>query len=113
MHLEPVTLHGWRAPEPLLSEEAHRTEAHLGYALAVEHIRITGSTDARETAAYANTVLGNCRARASDDLRGYLPLVRKHLLWMRSLPAGSPVVMAESVVLRDAADGRNSGYISR
>jgi hypothetical protein len=33
-------------------------------------------------------VLDNCRAQAADDLRRYLPLARKHLMWLRSLPAG-------------------------
>jgi hypothetical protein len=75
-------LHGQRALRlPLLSEDQRRTEAQLGAAIAIEHARIACPTDARETAAYANTVLDNCRALASDDLRGYLPLVRKHLMW--------------------------------
>jgi hypothetical protein len=86
---EPANWGRWRAPGPvLLSDEQRRTESLLAAAIAIEHARIVGADDARETAAYANAVLDNCRAQAADDLRRYLPLARKHLMWLRSLPAG-------------------------
>ena len=65
----------------------------MGAAIAIEHARIVGAVDARLTAAYANAVLQNCRSQAADDVHRYLPLVRKHLLWLRSLPAGSPLTL--------------------
>jgi hypothetical protein len=88
-------LSSWQAPGPpfLLNELERRTEALLGAAVAIEHARIVGAVDARVTAAYANAVLDNCRALAADDLHRYLPLARKHLLWLRSLPAGSPLTL--------------------
>jgi hypothetical protein len=82
-----------RGPLFLLSDVERRTEALLGAAVAIEHARIVGAVDARVTAAYANAVLDNCRAQAADDSHRYLPLVGKHLLWLRSLPAGSSLTM--------------------
>jgi hypothetical protein len=84
-----------RTPGPpfLLNELERRTEALLGAAIAIERARIVGAADARVTASYANAVLENCRSQAAEDVRRYLPLVRKHLLWLRSLPAGTPLTL--------------------
>jgi hypothetical protein len=72
-----------------LSEVQRRTEALLAAAIAIEHVRIVGPEDSRLTAAYTAAVLENCRAQAADDLRRYLPAVRRDLLWLRSLASGS------------------------
>lgn len=75
---------------PVLSEEERRVEAELAAAIAIEHVRIVEPVDSRVTAAYANAVLDNRRAMSADVLRRYLTLVRKYLMWLWSLPAGSP-----------------------
>jgi hypothetical protein len=70
--------------------------ALLGAAIAIEQRSDCGGVDACVTASYANAVLDNCRALAADDSRPYLPLVRKHLLWMQSLAAG-PSLESQSI----------------
>jgi hypothetical protein len=99
-----------------LSERQHRFESVLAYAIALEHVRIVGPSDARVTAAYAAAVLDNCRALAArtgsllgvsaadsegnpdeqagihepalGGVRAYFSAVVRHIRWMRGLPVG-------------------------
>jgi hypothetical protein len=89
-----LAVEGQRRPSrPSLSEEQRRTEALLAAAVAIECVRLGGFNNSMAIAGYCAMVLDNCRARTADDLRRYLPLLRGHLLWLRSLPTGSPLTL--------------------
>jgi hypothetical protein len=71
----------------VLSDAQWRSEAVLGYCVALEHARVVGAVDGRVAAAYVARTLDNCRSGAVD-VRGYFSAVVRHIRWMRSLPVG-------------------------
>jgi hypothetical protein len=72
----------------VLTDRQWRSEAVLGYCIALEHIRVAQPSDPRTTAMYCAQTLDNCRVGAVD-VRAYFSAVVRHIKWLRSLPAGA------------------------
>lgn len=74
----------------VLSDAQWRSEAVLGYCVALEYARVVGPSDGRVAAEYVAHTLDNCRLGAVD-VRAYFSAVVRHLRWLRSLPVGASV----------------------
>jgi hypothetical protein len=82
---EPATL--------VLSERQRFLEARILAAVAVEFRRIVTSSDSWQVTDYMAQLHANARTLAVGDARRYITLIYFHLVWMRELPAGYPLLV--------------------
>jgi hypothetical protein len=76
-----------KSPILELSDYQIQTEAVLCAYIAVEHGRVRGVFDARESARYAAAVADTSRLLAGRSAKLHLGLMRHMVRWLRSLPA--------------------------